>query len=222
MCQACRFGAWRSTTQLNNGGSSANITQASLSGTGFQFSGITAPVTLLTSQSTTFTITFAPQATGSVSGAVTITSDAANPTLTRALSGGISAGALGSNPTSFSFGSVSVGSKQTLSETVTNTGSSSITVSSVGISGSGFTLSGITAPVSLAAGQSATFSVSFAPQSAGAVSGNVTIVSTASNPTLTIPLSGTGTTTAVGQLTASPPWVSAVWWWGRAAWQQAV
>ncbi|MGC1450310.1 MAG: choice-of-anchor D domain-containing protein [Candidatus Sulfotelmatobacter sp.] len=192
-------------TLTNNGGSSVNISQASVSGTGFQLSGITAPVTLNTSQSTTFTVTFGPQTTGSVSGAVTITSDATNPTLTLALSGtGISPGALGSNPTSFSFGSVSVGSKQTLSETVTNTGSSSVTVSSVGVSGSGFGLSGITAPMSLAAGQSATFSVSFAPQSAGAVSGNVTIGSTASNPTLTIPLSGTGTTTVVGQLTASP------------------
>ena len=192
-------------TLTNNGGSSVNISQASVSGTGFQLSGITAPVTLNTSQSTTFTVTFAPQTTGSVSGAVTITSDAANPTLTLALSGtGISPGALGSNPTSFSFGSVSVGGKQTLSETVTNTGSSSVTVSSVGISGSGFSLSGITAPMSLGAGQSATFSVSFAPQSAGAVSGNLTIGSTASNPTLTIPLSGTGTTTAVGQFTASP------------------
>jgi len=40
--------------------------------------------------------------------------------------------------------------------------------------------------------QSATFTVTFTPASAGSVSGNVTITSNASNPTLTIPLSGTG------------------------------
>ena len=191
-------------TVTNSGGSSVNISQASVSGAGFQLSGISAPFTLDASQSTTFTVSFAPQATGIASGTVTITSDASNPTLTMALSGtGISLGALGSNPTSLSFGSVTVGSKQTLSETVTNSGGSSVTISQVGISGTGFTFTGSTAPVTLAAGQSATFSVSFSPSSAGAVSGNVTITSTASNPTLTIPLSGTGTA-AVGQLTVAP------------------
>jgi len=98
---------------------------------------------------------------------------------------------------------VTVGNKQTLSETVTNTGGTTVTISSVGISGSGFSFSGITAPVTLTAVQSITFSVSFTPSSAGSASGNLTITSNASNPTLTIPLSGTGTA-AVGQLTVNP------------------
>jgi hypothetical protein len=96
-----------------------------------------------------------------------------------------------------------VGSKQTLSETITNTGGASITVSQVGTSGTGFSVSGITAPLTLTAGQSASFSVSFAPLSAGDASGNVVVTSTAINPSLNVPLSGTGVT-AVGQLTASP------------------
>jgi hypothetical protein len=112
-------------------------------------------------------------------------------------------GALGSNPTSLSFGSVTVGSKQSLSGTVTNTGGSSVTISQVGISGTGFSLSGITAPLTLTAGQSASFTVTFTPASAGTVIGSVTITSNASNPTLTIPLSGTGTA-AAGQLTVTP------------------
>jgi IPT/TIG domain/Abnormal spindle-like microcephaly-assoc'd, ASPM-SPD-2-Hydin len=112
-------------------------------------------------------------------------------------------GALGSNPTSLSFGSVTVGSKQSLSGTVTNTGGSSVTISQVGISGTGYGLSGITAPLTLTAGQSASFTVTFTPASAGTVSGSVTITSNASNPTLTIPLSGTGTV-AAGQLTVTP------------------
>jgi hypothetical protein len=192
-----------SETVTNTGGSSVMISQVGISGTGFSLSGITTPVTLTAGQSATFTVTLTPASAGSVSGNVTITSTASNPTLTIPLSGtGVAPGALGSNPTSLSFGSVTVGSKQSLSGTVTNTGGSSVTISQVGISGTGFSLSGITTPVTLTAGQSATFTVTFTPASAGSVSGNVTITSNASNPTLTIPLSGTGI--APGALGSNP------------------
>jgi Abnormal spindle-like microcephaly-assoc'd, ASPM-SPD-2-Hydin/Protein of unknown function (DUF1573) len=182
-----------SETVTNTGGSSVTISQAGISGTGFTVSGISAPVTLTAGQSATFTVTFAPASAGSVSGNLTVTSNAPNPTLTIPLSGtGLAPGALGSNPTSLSFGSVTVGSNQSASETVTNTGGSSVTISQVGISGTGFTVSGITAPVTLTAGQSAAFSVTFTPQSAATASGSVTVTSNAPSPTLTIPLSGTG------------------------------
>ena len=194
----------QSETVTNTGGSSVTISQVGISGTGYSLSGITTPVTLASGQSTTFTVTFTPTSAGSVSGNVTVTSNASNPTLTIPLSGtGVAPGTLGSNPTSLSFGSVTVGNKQSLSETVTNTGGSGVTISQVGISGTGYSLSGITTPVTLTAGQSASFTVTFTPASAGSVSGNVTFTSNASNPTLTIPLSGTGTVTA-GQLTVTP------------------
>ena len=193
-----------SGTVTNTGGSSVTISQAGISGTGFSLSGIAAPVTLTAGQSANFTVTFAPASAGGVSGSVTITSNASNPTLTIPLSGtGVSVGALASNPTSLSFGSVTVGNKPTLSGTVTNTGGSSVTISQAGISGTGFSLSGITTPVTLTGGQSANFTVTFAPTSAGSVSGSVTMTSNASNPTLTIPLSGTGTVTP-GVLTVTP------------------
>ena len=193
-----------SETVTNTGGSSVTISQVSIAGgSGFSMTGITAPVTLTGGQSVTFSVSFMPAAAGAVSGAVTITSNASNSSLAIPLSGtGVAAGALGSNPTSLSFGSVQVGVKQTLSETVTNTGGSSITISQVAASGTGFSVSGITTPATLAAGQSATFSVSFTPAAAGAASGNVAITSTASNPTLNIPLSGTGV--AAGALGSNP------------------
>ncbi|MGB8863384.1 MAG: choice-of-anchor D domain-containing protein, partial [Candidatus Sulfotelmatobacter sp.] len=170
-------------TLTNNSASTVNISQASVSGTGFKLSGVTAPIALNASQSTTFTVTFAPQSTAPASGSVTITSDAPNPTLSMPLSGtGVALAALGSSPTSLAFGSVQVGNNQALAETVSNTGGSSLTLSQVGISGTGFTLSGITTPVTLTPGQSASFSVSFTPQSASSASGSLTITSNASNP----------------------------------------
>ena len=193
----------QTVTITNVGGSSVNISQVSVSGAGFQLTGISLPLTLNPSQSTTLVVSFAPQLSGNASGTLTITSDASNSSLTSALSGsGISPGTLGSNPASLNFGSVTVGSKQALTETVTNTGGTSVTISQVSISGAAFSLSGITAPVTLTAGQTATFTVTFMPTSATNASGSVSVVSNATNPTLTIPLAGTGL--ALGALGSSP------------------
>ena len=120
---------------------SVTISQVGISGTGFGLSGITASVTLTAGQSATFSVTFTPQSDANASGSVTVTSNATNPTLTIPLSGaGVVPGALGSDPTNLSFGSVTVGSNQSASATVTNTGGSSVTVSQVGISGTGGSL----------------------------------------------------------------------------------
>lgn len=193
-----------SETVQNTGGSSVTISQVGISGTGFSLSGNPAPVTLAAGQSASFTVSFTPQSAGTVSGSVTVTSDAANSTLTIPLSGtGVTAGALGSNPSSLAFGTVTVDGTETLAETVTNTGGTSVTVSQAAISGTGFTLGGLATPVTIPAGQSAGFSVVFAPKSAGAATGNVTLTSNASNTTLVVPLSGTGAA-AAGQLTATP------------------
>lgn len=189
----------------NTGGTSVTISQAAVSGTGFTFTGLTTPTTLAAGQSATFTVTFAPQSTGSASGNLTVTSNGANPTLTIPLSGnGIAPGQLTSNPSSENFGSVSVGSQQTASETITNTGGSSVSISQATVSGTGFSVSGLSAPMTLTAGHTATFTIAFTPQTAGTVSGSVNISSNASNPTLTIALSGTGTAPQAGQLSVSP------------------
>ena len=191
-------------TVTNTGGSSVTISAIAVSGPGFSLSGTTVPVTLAAGKTTSFSVSFDPTSAGAASGNVTVTSNASNPTLTIPLSGtGVTAGVLGSNPTSLSFGSVQVGVKSTLSETVTNTGGSSVTISAIAVSGSGFSLSGTSVPVTLTSGQSTSFSVSLTPTAAGAASGNVTVTSNASNPTLTIPLSGTGTVVA-GQLAVTP------------------
>ncbi|HZW80302.1 MAG TPA: choice-of-anchor D domain-containing protein, partial [Candidatus Deferrimicrobiaceae bacterium] len=194
----------QTVTLTNNTASSVTISQAVLSGSGFSLSGLSTPLALNAGANTTFSILFAPLATGSVSGNLAITSNAVDPTLSMTLSGaGIAAGVLGASPTSLEFGSVQVGNNQALSGTVTNTGGSSVTISQVAASGTGFALSGLSTPVTLGAGQSANFTVTFTPTSAGGASGNATITSNGTNPTLTIPLGGTATI-AAGQLSATP------------------
>ena len=196
-------------TATNSGSASVTISSASISTKYFALTSPTFPVTLANGQSATFSITFTPNAAATFNATLTVISDASTPSTTASLSGtGVAAGALGSNPTSLSFGNVNVGGNGTLSETITNTGGTSISVTQVGITGAGLTVSGITTPLTLNSGQSATLNVSFAPTSGGAVSGNLTITSTATNSALAIPVSGTGTTTAVGQLNVSPSTLS--------------
>jgi Abnormal spindle-like microcephaly-assoc'd, ASPM-SPD-2-Hydin/Fibronectin type III domain len=87
-----------------------------------------------------------------------------------------------------------VGSSATLSETLTSSGTSSVTVNSASVSGTGYTVSGATFPVTLSPSQKVTLSVKYAPTKGGAVTGTLSISSTSSsNPTTTVGLSGTGT-----------------------------
>jgi glyoxylate utilization-related uncharacterized protein len=194
-------------TLTNSGGSSVTISAATVTGTGVSISGLTLPLTLNAGQSTSFTVKFAPAAAGAVSGNVTITSNGSNPSLAIPVSGtGVTPGTLSANPASLSFGSVQVGNSSTLSETLTNTGGSNVTISQANVTGTGYSVSGLTLPATLTPNQSVTFNVKFAPAAAGTVSGNVAIVSDASNSPLNIALSGDGL--APGSLTASPSSVS--------------
>ena len=193
----------KSQTLTNTGGSTVTISQATASGAGFSISGLTLPVTLAANQSVSFTATFAPASAGAASGALSIVSDASNSPLSIPLSGtGVAAGSLSANPSSANFGNVTLGSNQTVPVAVTNTGGVAVTVSSAAATGSGFSFTGPTLPITLNAGQSTTFNAVFAPSVAGAASGALTINSNANNATLSVPLSGTGV--AQGQLGSSP------------------
>ncbi len=103
------------------------------------------------------------------------------------------AGTIAVTPTSNNFGNVNLGSKGQKSFTITNSGSVSVTIQSLPITGNTtFSVSGITLPKALAAKATTTFVVTFAPTAGGAVTGTLTINSTATNA-LAISLSGNGT-----------------------------
>ncbi|HKW87721.1 MAG TPA: choice-of-anchor D domain-containing protein, partial [Candidatus Acidoferrales bacterium] len=110
---------------------------------------------------------------------------------------------LNASPTTLSFGSVNIGASRSLSVTLTNSGNSSVTVSSVSVIGADFTTSGVSAGSILNVGQSATLTVNFAPATTGSVTDNVSVASNASNSPTMISLSGSGTQ----QSAAYPFWV---------------
>ena len=196
----------QSVSVTNSGGSSVGITQAAVSGNGFTMSGFT-PQTLAAGQSITLSIGFTATSAGAANGTLSLASSATDANLSVALSGtGASSGYLTPSPASLNFGNVSVGSSQTQSVSVTNSGGSSVTLSQAAVSGNGFTMSAFT-PQTLAAGQSITLSVAFTATSAGTANGMLNLSSTASDSSLSVALSGAGTSVA-GQLAASPVSVS--------------
>src|SRR5207302_4594004 len=143
-------------------------------------------------QSSAFNVQFAPTATGSVSGSVSLVSVAPNSPSTIALSGTGVQPQLSVTPPSVSFGNVLVGSTGVQNFTLTNSGGASLTIAQGNFTGAGLSISGLTFPLTLAAGQSSTLSVQFAPTATGSVSGSVSLVSDAANSPSTIALSGTG------------------------------
>lgn len=107
-----------------------------------------------------------------------------------------SQGTLVANPTSLAFGNVNVGSNATQTVTVQNTGSATVSVSSVAMTGSGYAVSGLSSNQALGAGQSAAITVVFAPASASNSTGNIQVSSNATDSPLSVALSGTGVQSA--------------------------
>ena len=190
----------------NSGGAAVQVNSATITGTGFSLSGMALPLTLLPGQGAAFSVAFSPASAGNSAGTLSIASNASNPVVSISLAGNATVsttpGAVSVSPASLSFGSVQAGSSKTQSATLTNSGTSSVTISQVNVSGNGFSLSGINLPLTLSGNQSFTFGVLFSPQAAGVSSGSVALVTDAASASPSIALSGTGT--AQGQLTISP------------------
>ena len=182
-------------TISNPGTANLSVTQALLGGTGFTYSGLTLPLTVLPGGSSAFTVGFKPLAAGSFSGSLTLVNNTPNSPVIVSLAGaGVSPVVqLSASPTSLNFGSITTGATATQSVTLTNSGNSSVSLSQIGISGTGFNNSGFALPLTLAPGQATSLNATFAPTTSGNFSGSVNITSNATNSPLAVSLSGSGT-----------------------------
>jgi hypothetical protein len=174
------------------GGQSISISQITVSGSVFDVVLPTLPLVLTAGQSFTLTTTFSPIAAGAATGTMSIVvSGTSQPTSVPLSGNGLTPGQLAVSPSTLNFGNVNVGSSLNRTGTLT-AGNSSIVVSSAGWNGLGYSLSGITFPVTVAAGQSLPFTVTFAPQASGLSTGGVSFVSNASNSPTNASFAGTG------------------------------
>jgi hypothetical protein len=125
---------------------------------------------------------------------VTLTASAGGVSKTFALQLNAAAPTLTISPASLAFGSVTLNTPTTLPVTLSSSGTAPVTINSAALTGTGFTVSGATFPVTLNPTQSVTLNVQFDPTATGAVTGQLTINSNSStNGTALIGLSGTGT-----------------------------
>jgi len=138
-------------------------------------------------------ITFSPTATGDRTGTLTTTTSSGISTST--LTGyGESDPGLALNPTSLNFGTVNLGTSDTLTATISNTNAAPITFNSLTTTGD-YSVAPGTCPTlgnSLAANATCTLSVTFTPSAIGSRSATLTLTSSDPTSPTTIPLTGTG------------------------------
>lgn len=199
------------TVQLaSTGTGSVTISGMTFSGSGVSVTGLALPTTLAAGKDANLTVTYKPSSAGTLSGTVSITSNASDPSEVVSLSGAATTAAtatLTATPSSITFGDVVVGTEATQTIRLTNSGTANATVSGVTPSVAAVSVSGLTAPMTLAPGASANFTAAFKPTAASSVSGNITVTSNATDASMPIALTGTGEA-AVLQITASPTSVS--------------
>jgi hypothetical protein len=110
-------------------------------------------------------------------------------------------------PASVSFGSVALGDTASQSVTISNKGGSNLTVTQESTAAAGVTITGMSLPLTIAAGKQAAFNVIFSPKAPGAVAGQVSVMTDTSSSPNTVSVSGTGMA-ATAFLTTSAPGLS--------------
>ena len=127
----------KSVTLTNSGNSSLTISQISVSAKDMTTSGITTPTTLAPGQNATLNVAFNPTASETVTGNVTVTSSQGSSVVLPVSGGGVQA-ALAVTPGSDASGNVTVGTANTQTIQLSNTGTAVLTVTQLSVTGSGF------------------------------------------------------------------------------------
>jgi len=185
-------GTTTKTETLTATGASLTVSAVSATGNGFSVSGISLPLTLGAGQSSSFTINFTPSTAGTFTGTIAVSTAAPTTTLTIALSGTVLPGDLLPGYASIGFGPLQVGTSRAVTETLTDSGGTSVTVSTAPSVTGGFAISGLRPPFTLNPGQRTSFKVIATSVSNGATNGTVEVTSNGFHQTLSIPVSYTG------------------------------
>ncbi len=189
----------------NTGNGALNITGIALcSNTSTEYA-VTpaAPITVAAGANATLSVRYTPTAAGTDAGCIQITSNATAAPVSLALSGaGVNptppppAGSpdISLAPNTVDFGSVTVGGSATQTVQVRNIGTADLVVSRISLcTGTTSELSWTTQSLTILAGSSAPFSVTYRPAAAGADTGCIVFESNdAGNPTVSLQVSGSG------------------------------
>jgi hypothetical protein len=179
------------TTLKNTGTANITLSQINLSGAGFSTSGIATPVLVVPGESLTLTVKYSPTSARASSGDISLVSAQGGITSV-SISGTVAQSGLTLSPGSINFGNAVTGVANTQTVQIGNSGTVAVTINAANISGAGFSTSGLTLPLTLNVGKTATFNVQFSPKSAGPSTGNLSLASDMPNSPSAIALSGAG------------------------------
>ncbi len=153
-------------------------------------SAVTVPVSLTIAAGST-SASFTATATAVTSNqTATLTTTAGGVSKTFALALNATAPGLTVSSSSVAFGTVALNTTTSKTVTLTSSGTAALTISAAAVTGTGFADSGISFPVTLNPGQTATLTIGFDPATAGSFTGSIAIGSNAA--AVMIGLSGTG------------------------------
>lgn len=192
----------RILTIKNNGSTGITLSEAYIESGPFVRNKFNLPTTIGAGKSLMIGITCAPIEAGNRLGAIVVRTSASPSAISIPITATAVKQALSILPGSMNFHDLVIGSSGAQSATVINRGSS-VTISADSVSGEGFTMTGIAVPLTLASGKSTSFTVHFAPTSAGTSSGTVSLTTNPATGGLRIPLVGIGVA-ATRVLTVTP------------------
>ena len=155
-------------------------------------------------------VSFQPQAAGTTLGAIEILSDSVSSLEFVSLAGTGTAASVALSTQSIDFGRVLLGRTSGGTATLRNTGSTSVTITGLVVSGTDFAAAAFTTAAdacaangALAPGAGCTVALVFAPTSAGTERGTLSVATSATALPLKVTLSGVGTQPALGVNPAS-------------------
>jgi subtilase family serine protease len=206
--------SYQTVTLQNTGKATLNISSFAVTGTNASSYGIrdqTCGATLAASASCTFKVAFTPSASGTLTGAISITDNAAGSPQKVTLTGtgkSTSTTTVSLTPTTLTFAATTVGKTGSYqSVTLKNTGTATLNISSFAVTGTNASSYGIrdqTCGSTLAAAASCTFKVAFTPTAGGTLTGAISITDNATGSPQKVTLTGTGKSTTTTTVTLTP------------------
>jgi hypothetical protein len=190
------------TTLKNVGTANVTLSQINISGSGFSTSGIATPVLVVPGESLILTVKYSAASNRTSSGNISLVSAQGGVTSV-SVSGTVAQSSLNLSPANINFGNAVTGVTNSQTVQIGNPGTVPVTITAANLTGTGFSTSGLTFPLTLSAGKTSTFNVQFGPKSAGASSGSLSLVSDASNSPAVVALSGAGVAAGLS-LTVNP------------------
>lgn len=188
-------------TLTNSGPVSQTIADAAVSNDEFGLWGLKLPMTLDPGESVTFEARFEPHRIGPSIGGITLNTSGSN--LAIAMEGaGSEVGQLSMTPTHLNFGNVTVGAAVTVTGRLL-AGATDVTIYSAGITSPEFALSGISFPLTIPAGHSKSYQVTFNPSSSGEASAVIAFQSSSAHLSTEQALIGTGMARALHSVNLS-------------------